>query len=122
MTGGVEFPVVESPLVPPGTAYIVPVSPAAYEWPPLRFLEHPWPPATYRLTEAAAGERRRALDYLAGLLDRLCADVSLDPEAVWRGPLRHRTNEAAFRAEVAYAERVAMSVLNPRRSAIITSV
>lgn len=108
LSGAVE--VIQSPLVPKGTYYLVP-RPSLLDYDPQRFrlYESPWDlprmperPLLDRLvapgsaTGRTMGEyvdtqRSLALDFLARLLDGWCEETTLhgeplDPEKVWREP------------------------------------
>lgn len=118
MTDRVEFPVVESPLVPPGRVYLVPSS-----YHPMVDLEAVrlrvgdlWDPAPAEFTDAARRERLRALDQLETLLDVLCERVGLDPWTAWRVPRELERAATQVRVET----RAALSVLRPDAPPITT--
>jgi len=87
-----SIPIVSSPLIAPGTFYLMPEPMALqYDAPTFRFYETPWSPAPEHWTPAAKTGRERALDHLARLLDGWCEETTLhgeplDPDKVWRGP------------------------------------
>jgi hypothetical protein len=104
--------VVQSRVVPKGTFLLVPrVDPqlglTSFG---IVFRRDPWPRPPLSLSPHAIGERQRALDFLADLLDQTWLELGLDPET-WRAERERedRSDYLRFAAE----ERIALSVINP---------
>lgn len=87
---------------------------------PLRFRRDPWP--STGMPEPGRNERRKALDHLAGLLDRMCESLGMDPDAVWRGPKEAEETARTSMFTVIAEERIALTVNPPGRYAKITGV
>ena len=74
-----------SDAVPKEVLYLMP-EPRSVEVGPILFQRDPWPKPTYALRPEYAMEREKGLDHLADLLDRMCEDLGMSPEAAWRDP------------------------------------
>lgn len=119
--------IVQSPVVPEGTAYVVAHRPGltdVYSVGSVLFQQNPWPEAPAGMPDYAARERDRALDFLAGLLDDWCASttvngVPLDPEDVWRGPKIHEARWLRDRIRFDATMTLAMPVIRPESFAVI---
>lgn len=117
-----EIPIIQSQLVPEGTAYLIPRASLDLFSEPLRIHEPLWEP-----TPAGGNdrERRRALAFLERLLDDTCADLGFDPEVAWREPRRKQTADALWsRSQRAFTVDMyaAMSILDPRNVVKITVI
>lgn len=113
MTG---IPIVESPHLPDGTAFLVGPGGFAYhvERAPLRLYDAiAWPDTHLDRLLVDAGlfdvvhaARAAAFAHLERELDRMCTETGLDPEAAWRRPrvaADRRRRDAAWRIGYEFA-------------------
>lgn len=113
---GIEM--VESPFLPEGTFILAHHMNGVRLWDtePLRLRPDPWGPAPYALRPKYADERRKGLDFLARLLDGMCADLGMDPDKAWREPREQERRDREWRrGEYVYRveERMALTLIDP---------
>lgn len=119
--------IIESPLVPSGTVYVIPSDAFKFSDRPIRLVSDLWGPPPYavgRSSDLATRERSRALDHLASLLDGLCESIGLDPDTTWREPrTAEERTRAMRRGELMYrAELLAALAVRPSSAFVITGI
>lgn len=110
-----------SPHVPRGLVYLMSGLSPVYDDQLLnmRWRIDPWGPNRYAEPEIES-ERRKGLDFIAGLLDGLCETYGWNPDTVWRGPKEREGRAGLLRRYIAEDHVYMAMPHNPRDFVAVT--